>query len=519
MSYSSRSSSSQGFSDAFSSLPGPLSRTVNAKLAPRDSTAERLSTTSSTSSWSSYIDSNAAGSRKVGSSRPGTARSARPNPPRGPGAPDTYFVVAIIEGRGAASEVGIAAIDLRTSECILSQTYVKTLHKLNLLEPVQIVTSITTVEPKSKLISIIEDALPDVEVTALMRKYFNDNAGVQYIKQYGLAEEYGSLMLGISAKYFCLAATAALLKYVESMQNVLFTSHSIRFKYQTVEGSMMIDAATARNLELVVNIVQPKSTHTLLGVLNKTQTAMGARLLRMNILQPLCDISTLNARLDAVEDLTRSEESFFDVRSALKSFLDVDSLITSMIQVPAKTTVKHAENSINHVISLKHTLLLIVPLRLALGGATSDLLRAILKVLSDDRLEALQKRIDEIINEDVQYQKSAMGLRNQRCYAVKAGFNGLLDVARQTYMETTNDVYELVNGYREKHGLPVKLNYNPAMSFHMTLTQDQLGDRELPEEFINVIRKKKLLTFTSLRLVGYVSPAPAKVFVNSISAA
>ncbi|KAJ3037971.1 hypothetical protein HDV00_001174 [Rhizophlyctis rosea] len=57
---------------------------------------------------------------------------------------------------------------------------------------------------------------------------------------------------------------------------------------------------------------------------------------------------------------------------------------------------------------------------MALGGVKSDLLHAISKVLADRRLEVLQNRLDEVINEDVQYQKSAMGLRNQRCYAVKA---------------------------------------------------------------------------------------------------
>ncbi|KAJ3299721.1 MutS protein msh4 [Borealophlyctis nickersoniae] len=398
--------------------------------------------------------------------------------------------------------------------------------------------SITTIEPsKSKLCKIVEEGLPDIDITPVGRKYFNalsrrllanvtvqDNIGLNYIKQYGLEEDIANLMLGLSSKYYCLAATGALLKYeyphpaptkasrepnhsrgryVESLQNIVFTNHSIRFKYQVIEGTMMIDTVTARNLELVTNIMNPKSTHSLFGVLNYTYTPMGARLLRMNILQPLCDAVTLNTRLDAVEELTETEDVFFNVRSALKSFLDVDHLITALIQVPKKPSVKHAEQSINNVITLKHTLKLIPPLRLALSGVRSDLLLAIRKILSDSRLELLESRIDEIINEDVTFQKSAMGLRNQRCYAVKAGFNGLLDVARQTYKETTNDVYELVNGYSQKYDIPIKVSFNPVVGFYLTTTQDQLGDRELPLEFINVVRKKKLFTFTTLKLISH----------------
>ncbi|CAG8803476.1 5047_t:CDS:2, partial [Gigaspora rosea] len=70
-------------------------------------------------------------------------------------------------------------------------------------------------------------------------------------------------------------ATAAVLKYIESTQNIFFTNHSIQFKYKGCEGTMMIDCVTARNLELICNIVNPHSNHSLYGVLNNTFTTMG----------------------------------------------------------------------------------------------------------------------------------------------------------------------------------------------------------------------------------------------------
>lgn len=65
-----------------------------------------------------------------------------------------------------------------------------------------------------------------------------------------------------------------------------------------------LDATTAVNLELLQNIRDPKSEHTLYGVLNYTKTIGGARLLRANILQPPCDLGTISMRQEVVSELT-----------------------------------------------------------------------------------------------------------------------------------------------------------------------------------------------------------------------
>ncbi|PKC07476.1 hypothetical protein RhiirA5_418180 [Rhizophagus irregularis] len=389
------------------------------------------------------------------------------------------FVVAMIEGRGVATEVGMCFIDLRTSECILSQiadsqTYVKTLHKLNLYNPVEIILSVTAIEPsKSKLCKILEDNMPMASIIPIGRKYFND----------------------------AIAATGAILKYIESTQNIFFTNHSIKFKYQGCEGTMMIDCVTARNLELISNINNPRSNHSLYGILNNTRTPMGARLLRTNTLQPLSDVTTINMRLDAVEELIRHEETFFAIQTALKPFQDIDHLITALIQVPKKPSVKHAEQSINNVIILKHTLKLINLLKESFTGVQNSLLDAIYSLLNDLRLEALEERINDVINEDITYVKSPLALRNQRCYAVRAGFNGLLDVARQTYKETVDDLNEMIDQYREQYQIPIKTQFSSTAGFYLSINIEQLEDKQLPLIFINVKKKRKTLTFTTLEVM------------------
>lgn len=80
---------------------------------------------------------------------------------------------------------------------------------------------------------------------------------------------------------------------------------------------MMIDVSTIYSLELIQNLRDQRSKDCLFGLLNQTQTPMGARMLRSNILQPLTSKETLEHRYDALDELASKEEMFFSVRQGL----------------------------------------------------------------------------------------------------------------------------------------------------------------------------------------------------------
>ncbi|KAF9990044.1 MutS protein msh4 [Mortierella antarctica] len=373
---------------------------------------------------------------------------------------------------------------------------------MNLYEPVEILVPTTAVEPTlSKLVKIIKESVPASTITPVARRYFNDSAGMDYITRYIIKENSSSLLLGIAEKYFCLAATAAVLRYIEESRNATFLNHSVKFMYGRCSGSMIIDPATARNLELTINLSSQNDKETFFGILNQTVTPMGSRVLRSNILQPCTSKKTINTRLDCVQELSQEEEMFFELKRSLKAFHDVDYLITSFIQVPSKPTIKHSEQMINHIINLKHTLRTFAGVAQALVGGQNTLLRSTHKALTDPRLAKLSGLIDDVIEQNVVLEKTAVGLRNQRCFAVKAGCNGLLDVARQTYKETINDIFELVNRYVEEYDVKLKVQFNVTMGYYLSTTVDQLNGAELPLIFINIVRKAKLLSFTTLELI------------------
>ncbi|KAF9983341.1 MutS protein msh4 [Modicella reniformis] len=360
----------------------------------------------------------------------------------------------------------------------------------------------TAVDPiNSKLVRIIKENIPSSTITPIARRFFNDTTGLQYIQKYIIKEGSASLLLGIPTKYFCLAATAAVMRHIEETRNATFLNHSVQFKYQICQGSMVIDCATARNLELTINLSTQNDKATLFGILNETLTPMGARLLRSNILQPLTDEKTINTRLNCVQELTEAEDTFYALKTSLKAFNDIDHLITSFIQVPTKPSVKHSEQGINRIINLKHTLKSIEHVAQAVGACENRLLRTIHRLLTDQRLERFSRLIDTVIEQNVVLEKTAIGLRNQRCFAVKAGCNGLLDVARQTYKETINDIFEVVNRYVDEYNVHLKVQFSVTMGYYLSTTVDQLEGGELPLIFINVIKKNKKLTFTTLELM------------------
>lgn len=119
-------------------------------------------------------------------------------------------------------------------------------------------------------------------------------------------------------------------------------------------------------MELVSNTTNSHTKNTLLGILDRTLTPMGKRLLRMNILQPPCSIDVIKDRLDAVENLSKYEESIFNIQSCLKQLTDLDYTVSFLAKVPSKiktknsiTAVQHAEMKLNQIIALKQAVICI----------------------------------------------------------------------------------------------------------------------------------------------------------------
>ncbi|KAF2810331.1 DNA mismatch repair protein MutS [Mytilinidion resinicola] len=462
------------------------------------------SLTSASTSYPSYLYADNTGT----TSRPRTSRRSNGRP--GTGRPRTgastiarveaqQVVCAVSESRGISPTVGLAFVNLDTGEAVLcqicdSQTYVRTIHKLRVYGPSEILIVTTAASPKSKLFSIIEENLEvlDSKITLLDRRYWAESTGLEYIQQLAFKEDVEAIKISVGGNYFAVCCTAAVLKYIELGLTKTFPYHSLRIKYEPSEGSMMIDVSTIYALELIQNLQTPKSRDCLFGLLNETLTPMGSRLLRSNILQPLTDPETLNTRYDALEELTTKEEMFYSTKAALKSFLDADKILTALIIIPKEPNLQHTEQSVNNIIMLKQFVNSVNPIYEALTGARCTMLVNIRELCAPENVLQVQRLVDAVINENTTYAGQPLELRNQRTYAVKSGVNGLLDVARTTYKEAMEDAYQHSTELSEEYDLPLELKYDNARQFYIRIAASELEQRPLPPVFTNVFRKKNM---------------------------
>ena len=135
------------------------------------------------------------------------------------GSGDQQIICAITESRGISPTVGLAFVNLSTTEAVLcqiadNQTYVRTLHKLHVLEPSEIFIPNTAATPKSKLYQVLETNLDfDAPLTPLSRRYWDEASGNEYIEKLAFTEDVEAIKVSIGGNFFatcCLAAVGTI---------------------------------------------------------------------------------------------------------------------------------------------------------------------------------------------------------------------------------------------------------------------------------------------------------------------
>ncbi|KAI0540020.1 DNA mismatch repair protein Msh4 [Xylaria digitata] len=424
---------------------------------------------------------------------------------------DSHFVIcAITEARGVSPSVGLSFINITTNEAVLSQIcdtqfYVRTIHKLQIYEPSTILMVSTALppNPKSNLLSIIESELPAIAIEPVDRKYWSELVGLEYIQSLAFRDDLEAIKVAIGGNFYATCSFAAVVKYLEQSRRVSIAAHSLRIRYQPSENTMMIDLSTIHSLELIQNLHEPRSKDCLFGLLNECLTPMGSRMLRSNILQPSSQVeSILMPRYDALEELTMKEDMFFEIRKALKGFTDVEKLLTKkLVIIPQQSSISATEFAIDLVLRVKAFVMAVPQLCEALSAARTDLLKRVYELCRAEVTQLVMKIITETINEDVTATKTPIDMRNQRTYAVKSGVHGLLDIARQTYKEATEYVYQHVDELSKEYDLQIEVKFDHHRKFWLRLEQNVFEDRQWPDAFINRVIKNRWFECQTLLLV------------------
>ena len=303
-------------------------------------------------------------------------------------------------------------------------------------------------------------------VSALDNRFFSDEMCRKILKEH---YKVGSLDgLGLGDYDAGVIAAGAVMQYMYETQK---STHITAITPYSSGQFMVLDISTRRNLELLETLREKQKRGTLLWVLDKTKTAMGARLLRTYIEQPLLKKEAILERQNAVEELNLNYISREELREYLNSIYDLERLIG---RISYKTA------GPRDLIAFKNSLSMLPYIKNILGEFTSSLLKEFYEEL--DTLEDLYALIDQSILEDPPITVREGGI-------IKEGYNEEADKLRNAKTEGKTWLAELEEKEREKTGIKnLKVKFNKVFGYYFEVT-NSFKDM-VPEYFI----RKQTLT-------------------------
>ena len=258
--------------------------------------------------------------------------------------------------------------------------------------------------------------------------------------------------IGLSDYECGMIASGALLKYLEETQKNSL-SHMSRLTRYATGNYMVLDSATRRNLELVETLREKQKRGSLLWVLDKTKTAMGARTLRKYVEQPLIDKKSIVKRLDAVAELNDNAICREEIREYLNPVYDLERLV-------GKITYQSANP--RDLIAFQSSLSMLPSVKCILKDMESDLLKEIYEEL--DPLEELCDLVGRAIQEEPPLAMKEGGI-------IKDGYNEEVDRLRKAKSEGKNWLADLETKEREKTGIKnLRIRYNKVFGYYLEVT-------------------------------------------------
>ncbi len=303
-----------------------------------------------------------------------------------------------------------------------------------------------------------------ISVFALESWYFDDdNAAKTLMEHFKVANLSG---LGIIDYKAGIVAAGALLRYfIDTQKSSL--SHITSITPYSTGKYMIIDTSTRRNLELTETLREKQKRGSLLWILDKTKTAMGARLLRSYIEQPLIDKGEITARQKAVEALNKSLISRDELREYLNPIYDLERLIGR---------ISYRSATPRDLIAFKNSLQMLPYIKAIVKEF--DKSQLLLDIYNDiDELTDLCELIEDAITPEPPIAIKDGGL-------IKEGYNSEVDKLRNAKTEGKNWLAELELKERERTGIKtLKIKYNKVFGYCIEITNAYKNQFEVPADY------------------------------------
>ena len=258
-----------------------------------------------------------------------------------------------------------------------------------------------------------------------------------------------------------LCAANGLLNYILETQKIALSNIN-NINYYNILDYLVIDMNSRRNLELTESLREKNKKGSLLWVLDKTNTSMGARRLRKWVEQPLVNKTAIERRLDAVEELYKNINLHEDLRDALKDIYDIERIIGRI-----------SSENVNgkELISLKESAAKLPRIKELLKSCKSELLKRYYADL--DELSDIYSIIDKAIMDN-----PAIVLKEGNI--IKDGYNSAVDELRKAKSHGKEWIASLENTEREITGIKsLKVGFNKVFGYFIEVTNTNLSS--IPE--------------------------------------
>ena len=338
----------------------------------------------------------------------------------------------------------------------------------------------------------IKDKL-GITLFTLDDSYFNQTSCTDLIKKHFKVIDLSGL--GLVDYADCIPCVGAVLKYLYETQKTSLEFLNKLSTYST-DKYMVIDFSTRRNLELVETMREKNKKGSLLWVLDKTKTAMGARRLRYFIEQPLKDVGEITLRQEAIEELNQSLIDRDELREYLGPIYDLERLL-------ARISYKSANP--RDLVAFKNSLHMLPAIKEVLKNYKSTILQQIYQEL--DCLEDLEVLIDAAIVEEPPIAIKDGGI-------IKDGYNEQIDTLRKSKTEGKSWLAEIEEKEKELTGIKtLKIRFNKVFGYYIEVTntfKDKVPDRYIRKQ--TLVNAERYITDELKQLEDVILGAEEKLF-------
>ena len=345
---------------------------------------------------------------------------------------------------------GVSTADITTGDCYVTEIDEerKLWDEINKFLPAEIICN------DAFLVSGVDvDDLRNrlhISVFALESWYFGDDLCKQtLLEHFKISSLEG---LGLADYDSGVIAAGSLFRYLlDTQKNTM--EHMNKIIPYTTDRYMVIDSSSRRNLELVETLREKQKRGSLLWVLDKTKTAMGARMLRSFVEQPLIDADAINERLDAVTELNMQAMLREEIREYLNPVYDLERLVSR---------ISYRSANPRDLLAFKMSLEMIPHIKNLLANFTSPLLVRINEQM--DGLEDLYTLLETSITEDPPLAVKEGGI-------IREGYNEQVDTYRNSKTQGKSWLAQLEAEEKEKTGIRnLKIKYNKVFGYYLEVT-------------------------------------------------